>query len=192
MGRGRTAPSTARRAHTVWSGALGIEWPITDALVTSEITAERHEEPEQAPAMDLETVRKIELIATNKKICMYKRAYAAAIIVMTYASLRFADVQKLRTFERNDDSVPGTLSASKTKEQHGLNWPLGFPTCRCDRINRLGPTAVGHAECVPKGERNRHALHVPSPRFYVDPGRGRTSPLQDSATKASPFARRRG
>ena len=77
--------------------------------------------------MDLETVRKIELVATNKDICLYKRAYASAILVTTHASLRFDDVQSLRTFERNDDSIYGTLTSSKAKKQHCLNWPRACP-----------------------------------------------------------------
>ena len=35
VGRGRSVPSTPRRALTARSDALGIEWPLNNALVTS-------------------------------------------------------------------------------------------------------------------------------------------------------------
>ena len=60
-------------------------------------------------------------------MCAYKRAFASALLAMTYASLRFADAQRLRAFDTNDDSIYGTLTSSKTKKAHGLNWPRACP-----------------------------------------------------------------
>ena len=54
---------------------------------------------------------------------------------MTYTSLRFSDVQRLRSLEVNDDSIHGTLLQSKTKKPHGLPWPRA-----CPRIGVTGPT----------------------------------------------------
>ena len=77
--------------------------------------------------MSLPTVRNLDVLASNKEVCAYKRAFAPAILVMTYASLRFAGAQKIRTFEGNDDSIYGALLSSRTKRQRGLNWPRAFP-----------------------------------------------------------------
>ena len=120
-------PATGRHALTVWAEALGIEWPTSRRLVTSAVTVEHNEDVKQAPSMSLVTVRELEELAPSKEVCMYKRSFAAAILVMTYDSLRFADAQKIRTFDCNDDSVRGTLTSSKTKKQHGLNWPWACP-----------------------------------------------------------------
>ena len=65
--------------------------------------------PKQAPAMSLTTLRAIDEIATNTEVTPYKRAFAAGILLVTYASLRFSDVQRLRSFECNEDAVHGTL-----------------------------------------------------------------------------------
>ena len=46
---------------------------------------------------------------------------------MSYASLRFSDVQRLKTFEVNADSVHGTLLQCKTKKPHGLDWSRACP-----------------------------------------------------------------
>ena len=46
---------------------------------------------------------------------------------MTYASLRFSDVQRIRSLETNDGSVNGTLLRSKTKKPNGQNWPWACP-----------------------------------------------------------------
>lgn len=127
MERGRTVPASGKHALTVWAEALGIEWPLSHRLITSAVTCETNEEVKQAPAMSLATVRKLEELSSNKEVCAYKRAFSAAILVMTYASLRFADAQKMRTFDSNDDSTHGTLLSSKTKKQHGLNWPWACP-----------------------------------------------------------------
>ena len=77
--------------------------------------------------MNLSTVRMIEELATNPLVAPYKRAFAAGILLMTFASLRFSDAQRLRTFEVNDDSVHGTLISCKTKKLHGQFWPWAFP-----------------------------------------------------------------
>ena len=113
-GRGRTVPTPARRALTVWSDALGIDWPIASLLVISAAAIETNEEPKQAPEMDSSTVRQIEQTSTDAQICAYKRAFASGIVLATYASLRFSDVQRPRPFGTNEDSVRGTLLCSKT------------------------------------------------------------------------------
>ena len=48
--RGRTAPSYAKHALTVWPDALGIDWPLTNPLVLSAATVEFDEGPRHAPA----------------------------------------------------------------------------------------------------------------------------------------------
>ena len=125
--RGRTAPSYAKHALTVWPDALGIDWPLTNPLVLSAATVESDEDPRQAPAMDVETVRKLEDAASNVEIPISKRAFAAGILLMTYSSLRFAAVQKIRSLEVNADSIHGAPLTSKTKKQHGLHWPRACP-----------------------------------------------------------------
>ena len=72
--------------------------------------------------MSLKTLRDIEELTLNKLVTPYKRAYAAGILLTTYASLRFSDVQRIRTFEVNDDSVHGTLLRSKTKACVPTRW----------------------------------------------------------------------
>ena len=125
--RGRTVPADGKHALTVWADAMGIDWPLNHVLIASAVTCESNEDVKQAPAMSLATIRKLEELASDKEVLSYKRAFSAAILVMSYASLRFADVQKIRTFEFNEDSVYGSLLSSKTRKQHGLNWPWACP-----------------------------------------------------------------
>ena len=91
--------------------------------------------------MGVGTVRKLEDTASNVEILISKRAFAAGILLMTYAGLRFADVQKIRPFEANADSIHGALLTSKAKKQHGLHWPWACPlmviTKRADWIQPL-------------------------------------------------------
>ena len=77
--------------------------------------------------MSLSTVRMIEELATNPLVTPYKRAFAAGILLMAFASLRFPDAQRLRTFEVNDDSVHGALISCETKKQHGQFWHWACP-----------------------------------------------------------------
>ena len=123
--RGRTVPATAKHALSVWAEALGIDWPLTHNLVCSAAIVESNETPNQAPAMSLKTLRAIEEIALNRLVTPYKRAFAAGILLMTYASLRFPDVQRIRSFELNGDSAHGTLLNFKTK--------ASVPTRRLER-----------------------------------------------------------
>ena len=100
---------------------------MTNPLVLSDAIVEPNEEPKQAPSMELDTAKAIGHIATNAEVGVHKRANAAGILRMTYAGLMFADVQRLRPFEVNEDSIHGTLLSSKTKKPHGQNWPMAFP-----------------------------------------------------------------
>ena len=42
--------------------------------------------------MDLDAIRKIEQIALSDEVCGYKRAFSSGISLMTYARLRFTEV----------------------------------------------------------------------------------------------------
>ena len=77
--------------------------------------------------MDLSTVWRAEQIAINAEVSGYTRSFESGILIMTYASLRFTDVQILRAFEVNGDSARGTFPPSKTKKPKGPNWLWGFP-----------------------------------------------------------------
>ena len=125
--RGRTVPATAKRALAVWAEALGIDWPLTHSLVCSAATADSNESPKQAPSMSLSTVRPIGEIAIDKSVTPYKRAFAAGILLVTYASLGFPDVRRIRPFERKEDAARGTLLNCKTRKQHGQHWPWACP-----------------------------------------------------------------
>ena len=124
--RGRTVHAAAKHALTVWAEALGIDWPLTHALVCSAATVESNDSPKQAPPMSLSTLRALGETATNILATPYKRAFDAGILLMTYASLRFSDVQRIRTFEFNEDSAHGALLNCKTRKQHGQFWPMAF------------------------------------------------------------------
>ena len=54
---------------------------------------------------------------------------------MTYAGLRFADVQSVRPFGVNADSTHGTLLISNRKKTRGQNWPMA-----CHRMGLTGAT----------------------------------------------------
>ena len=131
--RGRTVPAAGNHALCVWADALGIYWPQTNPLVLSAAVVESNDEPKQAPAMELITVKAIERIALDPDVCVYKRAFAAGILLMTFASLRFADVQRLRSFDVNTDSVHGTLLSSKTKKPPWPELAMGVPDRGPDR-----------------------------------------------------------
>ena len=48
--------------------------------------------------MALETVRLIEGVSTNPDLAPFKRAFAAGVLLMTYASLRFFGLSELTRF----------------------------------------------------------------------------------------------
>ena len=47
---------------------MGTKWPIANPLVISADNVECADEPNQAPSMDIETVKKLEPAATNPQI----------------------------------------------------------------------------------------------------------------------------
>ena len=88
---------------------------------------ESSEIPKRDPPMKLDTIKKLESMALNVEVAPFRRAFAYGILLMTYTSLRFSDVQRLRILELDEDSVRGTLLQSKTNEPHGLPRPWARP-----------------------------------------------------------------
>ena len=125
--RGRTVPAAIRHSLTCWAAALQVDWPLDHTLITSAAAVESNSAPKHAPPMTLETVKLLEGVATNSEVPPFKRAFAAGILLMSYTSLRFSDVQRLKSFEVNDDAAHGTLLTCKTKKPHGLDWPWACP-----------------------------------------------------------------
>ena len=147
---GRTTPAPGRHALSVWADALGIDWPANNPLVIPAAHDESTEGPKQAQAMDMGAVRRIGILSTNPAVCLLKRAYAAGISPMTYACRRFADAQRLRTPEANEDSARGAVADSKTKKQHGQHWPRDCPlmgiTKSTERANPLLEMRASYAK----------------------------------------------
>ena len=129
---GRTVPGAVKTSLITWSESIGISWPLDNPLVCAAAQVESSEIPKQAPPMKLDTIKKLELLALNVEISPPKRAFASGILLMTYTSLRFSDVQRLRSFEVNEDSARGTLLRSGTKKHHGLSWPWACPRLGVD------------------------------------------------------------
>ena len=125
--RGRTAPPAAKPARPAWTDAIGNNWQLTGNLLCSAAVVETNECPTQAPATKLATLRAIEGISTNPLNKPSERAFAPGVLLMTYTSLRFSDVRRLRSFEVNDDASHGALSCSETKRKHGQFCPIAFP-----------------------------------------------------------------
>ena len=68
-------------------------------------------------------MRAIEEIAATKLPPPYIREFAAIALLKTYASLRFSDFQRLRSFEINADSARGALLTCQPNKQHGKFQP---------------------------------------------------------------------
>ena len=120
-------PGAVKTSLITWSEALGVPWPLENPSVCAAAQVVSNETPKHAPPMKLDTVKKLEELAANVEVDPFKRAFASGILLMTYTSLRFSDVQRLRTLSVNEDSIYGTLIQSKTKKPHGLPWPWACP-----------------------------------------------------------------
>ena len=125
--RGRTVPPRIRHSLVCWAAALEIHWPLDHALICSAVSVESTTSAKHSPAMPIETAKLFGGVSTNKEVTPPKRAFAAGILLLSYAIQRISDVQRLGTFEVNSDSVHGTLLQCKTKEPHGLDWPWACP-----------------------------------------------------------------
>ena len=125
--RGQSVPRTARSALSVFRDALGINWPLDHPLVASVIVVDDPNPPKQAPSFTLDLLRRFDSIACDQMVTSGKRLFASAIILMTLTSLRFADVQRLKSLVSDKSSIHGTLLTSKTKRPHGLDWPFACP-----------------------------------------------------------------
>ena len=114
--------------------------------------------------MALETARLIDGIAAKPEPAPFKRAFAAGVLLMTYATLRFSGAQSLLAFEVNEDSAHGTLTNCKTKRPHGIDRPWACPglgvTGSKDWVALLVEFRRVHLKA------NAHEPHITSPRIY--------------------------
>ena len=108
--------------------------------------------------MELSTAKSIERIALDPEACVYKRAFAAVMLLMTFASLRFADVQRLSSIDANTDLVHGT----KTKKPHGQNWPWACPIVGPTGSTIWAQPIFDLRSAYRGGRRTRHVLHFPT------------------------------
>ena len=116
--RWRTSPAATKHALVVWAEALCIDWPVDNPSVASDAAIDSDGRPRLAPAMNIQTVRQIEALARDKLANPYKRSFAAGVLLIPFASIRFVGAQRLVFFEVNDDSVYGSLSDSQTEKHH--------------------------------------------------------------------------
>ena len=99
--------------------------------------------------MDIDTIRKLENTATDVEVELNKRAFSDGILLMTYASLRFADVQRLRSFETNEEFAQFTPLTSKAKKQHVEHWPWARPMMGISRCaNWIQPFLAFRKACA--------------------------------------------
>ena len=77
--RGRTVPCAVKSSLSTWSEALGVPWPLDNPLVCAAAQVESNDTPKHAPPMKLETIKKLEELATNVEIAPFKRTFAAGI-----------------------------------------------------------------------------------------------------------------
>lgn len=120
-------------ALTVWADPLGLDWPHTNSLASSDATFESNGDPTQAPTTDVGAVRKPEELSADNEVLLGKRAFADGILPMAYAGLRFEGARRIHSFDANGDSVFGT------PEQHGAHWPWA-----CPRMGIASRTAWAH------------------------------------------------
>ena len=158
--RGRTVPGVVTTSLSTWSEALGVPRSLENPLAFAPSHVESDQTPKHTPPTKLDTIKMLEELDANVETPPFKRAFAAGALPMKYTSLRFPDVQRLRRFEANNDSIHGALLQSKTKKPHGLPWPWGRPRMGVD-----GPTE----RVNPRLEfRAAHAMQngsPPSPNF---------------------------
>ena len=88
----------ARRDLAARSVALVIKCPIDSALVTSAVTAEQNEGPNQAHFVDLETARAAKMLAKSEEIPAYARVCAryTGVAVRAHTIRRRAEGHRLR------------------------------------------------------------------------------------------------
>ena len=125
--RGQTVPRTARSALSVFKDALGAPWLLDHPLIASAVAVDDPTPPKQAPSRPLALVIKFDAIASDHLAESGKRLFASSILLAAPASLRFADVQRLKTLETNESSVYGTLLPSRTKRPHVIGRPFASP-----------------------------------------------------------------
>ena len=129
-GRGLEVPGAVKTSISARPEALGINLPLDNPIFCSAAHVDSNEAPKHAPQMKLDNVKKLEELTLNVEVAPFKRAFAEGVLLVTFTSLRFSDVQRLRSLEMNDDSVYGTLPQSKTRRPMVA---VGAPSRRSDR-----------------------------------------------------------
>lgn len=97
-GRGRTSPAAATTALACRSDALGVYLPLRSPALAIATSAESNGPPKKAPSMTMGAVSKLERAASGPEVPTPKRIFAANVVLMAYASLRFPDARHIKDF----------------------------------------------------------------------------------------------
>ena len=124
---GATVHRDARQSVMVCRVSPGLDWPLAYPVLTASIHCDDFTPPLKAPELPPDLALNIEAVASGPTVLVGKRIFAAPILLMATTSLRFADVQHLKTLGRHDSSAFGALLTSKSKKPHGLDWAFGAP-----------------------------------------------------------------
>ena len=113
--RGQSVPHAAKSALTVWGEATRTKLPLTEKEVVFAARKDREREQKRAPPLQVEFIKMMENIATDENSEWGRRNFAASILLMVFASLRFSDVQRLKSLHITRNTIHGKLLDSKTK-----------------------------------------------------------------------------
>ena len=99
QGRGRTVTSTAKSASRARGLLLrGVDLPIDNPMLSVVTSTDSDEHPMKSQPMDIERVNELERMESDPDIPTPERFFAFATVLLTYARLRFSDVQQIRGF----------------------------------------------------------------------------------------------
>ena len=121
-GRGETVPAAAKHALGVFAAALGVNLALDHPLVSQAAAIPASKPVRQAPLLPVEMALAMEARALEENALEGRRVFAACIALMTNATLRFCDVQRVDSIDQNESAVFGTTWRSKTKVSGQNQW----------------------------------------------------------------------
>ena len=142
--RGHTVPNAARVSLAAWGAAVGCELDTENRGVLYAARGDPSIPRKTSPEMPLCLIRGLERVACDVEYPLARRSFAGGILLMVFASLRYSDAQRIAEIHKNETSVYGRMSCSKTK--HGALYPWACPLKGLETNQWIDPVLIMRKE----------------------------------------------
>ena len=154
--RGETVPHLARYCLMPFGESMGIGFPVSHPAVCSAAKVSRLKPTKSAPGVPFGFLEKLEAISADDGQPQGRQLAAALFCLMTFASLRFAEIRDVSHLRITHTAICGRPLNHKDKNGAIMAWAAPKEGLRSDGEVVLADVSILGGGAVPGGDRPEH------------------------------------